>query len=307
MTLMREVERYVVFMRHLGYKYESQKRLLQAWANHATAHGDQFVRAESIIEWVSQTSSPGSIRNRFAAIHRFALWMHAEDPRHEIPPRSAIARANRSRPSPRLLTPAQVRRLMDAALLLQPANSITPHTYHYMFGLIAATGLRASEACALRLADLVPDGLIIRQTKFRKSRLIGLHGSTREALNRYLEIRKQDGGPSEYLFVLDTGRPPARTTLTHVFIKLARRTGLRGDLGEPGPRLHDLRHGFAVRSLEEAAMANRDDVKRHMLALSTYLGHAGVSSTYWYLEATPILLRQVAEATENAHNQGGLQ
>ena len=307
MTLMQHVERYAAFMRHLGYRYQTQERMLRAWARHAMAQGDRFARAESMIEWVFEASSPGSIRNRFGAVRRFAIWLNAEDPRHEIPPRSAVGRANRSRPTPRFLTPKQIKRLMDAALSLQPTDSITPHTYHYMFGLIAATGLRASEACALRLADLVPDGLIVRQTKFRKSRLIGLHHSTRTALNRYLEIRKQYGGSDEHLFVLDTGRPPAKTTLTHVFIKLARQTGLRGGPGEPGTRLHDLRHGFAVRSLETATKTDRDSVNRHILALSTYLGHASVSSTYWYLQATPALLRQIAETAENAHMQEGTQ
>ena len=89
--------------------------------------------------------------------------------------------------------------------------------------------------------------------------------------------------------------------LTNTYIRLARRLGLRGGPGEPGPRLHDLRHGFAVRALESAVSGDRKDISQHMLALSTYLGHASATDTYWYLEATPVLLNQVSAATERLH------
>ncbi len=303
MTLTQEVARYVVFMRKLGYKYVGQERMLRHWATYAMAQGDRFACADSMIDWAAQAPSSGSACNRFGAVRRLAIWLHAEDPRHEIPPRSAIGRAHRSRPSPHLLTPDQIRQVMAAALSLPPAGSITPHTYHTMIGLIASTGLRASEACALQVGDWVPDGVIIRETKFRKRRLVVLHESTRNALARYLKIRKQQGGSGDGLFVLATGKPPARISLTHIFIKLARQCGLRGGPGEPGPRLHDLRHAFAVRSLEQAVATNRDSVNQHILALGTYLGHVNASSTYWYLEATPTLLRQIAECTENAHTR----
>lgn len=299
MTLTQEVTRYVRFMQKLGYQYIGRERMLQNWATYAMAHGDGFARTDRMIHWVAQASSSGSMRNRFGAVRRLAIWLHAEDPRHEIPPRSAIGRAHRSRPAPHLLTPKQIRQVMDAALTRSPAGSITPQTYHTLIGLLASTGLRASEACALQVGDWVPDGLIIRETKFRKSRLVALHESTRMALEGYLKIREAQGGPGEGLFVLATGKPPTRSTLTHVFIQLVRQCGLRGGPGEPGPRLHDLRHAFAVRSIESAIATNRDRVNRHMLALGTYLGHANPYSTYWYLEATPVLLRHIAVCTEN--------
>ena len=157
----------------------------------------------------------------------------------------------------------------------------------------------------MRQTDFTVDGLIVRETKYSKSRLVVLDESTRDALNRYLKIRERQGDASDHLFVLSTGRAPASSTLRHVFIKLARQTGLRSAPGEPGPRLHDLRHGFAVRALEKMVASDRDRVNRHILALSTYLGHVNVSSTYWYLEATPVLLRHIATATENAHTRRG--
>ena len=181
--------------------------------------------------------------------------------------------------------------------------SITPHTWHCIIGLMATTGLRRCEVCALHLTDITPDGLVVRESKFQKSRLVPLLRSTVDALGRYLSIRQRCGGTSEHLFVLSTGRPINPDIVTGMFVKLARQVGLRGGPGEPGPRLHDLRHRFAVRSLELAVATDRDSANRHMLALATYLGHNNVSSTYWYLEATPVLLRHIAREAEHLHTR----
>ena len=296
-----QVERYLAFRRHQGYKLLHQERMLNDWADDAMTRGDEFANAAAMIDWAAKAKSPVTMLERLTAVRSFAVWLHAEDERHEIPPQGAVGRRIRRRSVPHLLTRGQINRLMEAALSLPPVGSITPHTFHYMIGLMATTGLRRSEVCALRLTDNTPDGLVIRQTKFRKSRLVPMHPSTHDALVKYLAIRTRMGGPDEHLFVLSTGGPPAPHTVTDTFIKLARRTGLRGGPGEPGPRPHDLRHRFAVRSLEAAIATDRGSVNRHMLALSTYLGHARVSDTYWYLEATPAVLRQIAQATESLH------
>ena len=114
-------------------------------------------------------------------------------------------------------------------------------------------------------------------------------------------MRKRQGGPGEHLFVLAFGRPLRPDYLTQTFVLLARKAGARGPVGEPGLRLHDLRHGFAVRALEGCISSSRKHVGRHMLALSTTLGHVSVTNTYYYLEATPVLMRQVSEAAERLH------
>jgi integrase len=194
---------------------------------------------------------------------------------------------------------------MQAALSLPPVASLTPYTFHYLIGLLATTGLRVSEAVALFETDIVPDGLVIRETKFRKTRLVPIHPSTRKMLAEYQALRRRIGGTDPHLFVLSTGEPPDRATVSRAFIKVARQVSLRGPQGERGPRLHDLRHSFAVRSLEQCGN-DRASINRHMLALSTYLGHACLSDTYWYLEATPVLTRQIADVTE-AFRNGGAQ
>ena len=151
-----------------------------------------------------------------------------------------------------------------------------------------------SEAVALHTGDLTADGLVIRETKFRKSRLVPIDPSTRKALAKYLALRRQIGGADPHLFVLSTGEPPDPSTVSRAFIRLARQLGLRGGQGTRGPRLHDLRHSFAVRSLEQCPK-DRNAIDRHMLALGTYLG---LADTYWYLEATPVLMKQIAHETE---------
>ena len=300
MTMIEDAERYVGLKRHVGFKYLSQSRVLREYAQYATCHGDQFVRSARVIEWAAKTSSMHFAKERLRQVRDFALWLRAEDERHEVPPRHALGRPQRVRPVPCILTPAEIGRLMDAALELPPAGTITPHTCRFAIGLIASTGLRRSEAASLRLSDITADGLVVRETKYRKSRLVALHDSTWKALERYLERRNGCGATDDHLLLLWTGKPPTKEYLSEMFLKLARKTGLRGSKGEPGPRLHSLRHSFAARALERAHLPDRDSVNRHMLALSTHLGHGSVANTYWYLEATPTLLNSIASAAEDA-------
>ena len=222
--------------------------------------------------------------------------------RHEVPRRDAFGSRSCRRPPPHPLSIPDIQALLSAALAIRPAGTITPLTWHHMLGLIATTGIRISEALALVPGDITVDGLVIRETKFRKSRMIALHPTTRDALERYLVARRRERTPHGRLFVLATGRPPSRWAATKTFRKLAEQTGLRDPAAPRGPTPHSLRHAFAVRSLEN--LARDADPSRHMLALATYLGHSEIAHTYWYLEAAPVLLRGIAEATERSHREG---
>ena len=300
MRIHELVQHYVTLKRTVGYSFVDQERCLQRFASFAEAEGDDIVTSDRIVEWAATASTMLRSREWFSRARAFAIAAHAEDDRNEIPPRDVFGKERKKRPAPHIMTIGQIRRIMDTALTLPPPASITPYTYHHMIGLIASTGLRCSEAVDLLLSDLVPDGLLIRETKFRKTRLVPIDVSTRKALNTYLSLRRRIGGPNDHLFVISTGKPPDPASLCRAFIKLARLTGVRGPRGTRGPRLHDLRHSFAVRSLEQSG-GSRRDVQKHMMALSTYLGHACISDTYWYLEATPVLFRQIAEAAEVRH------
>ena len=295
--LSNHVARYVALHRRLGLQFNEQKRSLELYARYAEARGDLYTLTSRIRDWCASASSPNRSRTWYDTIRRFCIFLNAENSQHEIPPANAFGRGKRRRPAPYILESDQVRAIMRAALDLPPKSSISPHTYHHLFGLLAATGLRISEALALQRHDLTEDGLVIRHGKFGKSRLVPLHATTRRALADYVAIRDTLGGNGDDLFVVKTGRAPTKTRVHVVFVRLARKLGFRGGTGTTGPRLHDLRHTFAVRSLEACAH-DRRAVGRHMAALSTYLGHADVANTYWYLQATPVLMYDIAEANE---------
>jgi integrase len=141
------------------------------------------------------------------------------------------------------------------------------------------------------------DGLVVRQTKFQKSRLLPLHATARLALDRYLVARRSLTTTDRALFVSVAGQSLPYNTVRRIFLQLLDGTNLRGAYSGRDPRIHDLRHTFAVRSLEQCRH-DRAAVARHIVALSTYLGHAHVTDTYWYLQATPVLMGQIAEAGE---------
>ena len=132
---------------------------------------------------------------------------------------------------------------------MRPSGTIAPLTWHYLFGLIAVTGLGSCEALALTLNDITPDGLLIRDTKFRKFRMVALHPITQDALNRYQTVRRKEKTLDGHLFVITTGEAPSSDWARKAFRDLAEQTGIREPGAARGPTLHSLRHSFAVRSL----------------------------------------------------------
>jgi integrase/recombinase XerD len=177
-----------------------------------------------------------------------------------------------------------------------------PRTFCTLLALLWCTGLRISEAMGLRFEDMKDDGLVIRRSKFNKTRLVPLHDTVVAELDRYVACRRRVGGATDRIFVSLQGRPLEYTTLRKTFRSIVRAAGLE----QPGslvPRLHSLRHSFAVRALL-ACPDGRDHIARHTLALSTYLGHTCVADTYWYFEATPELMTDVAARCEHFMDGG---
>ena len=298
MTMLDHVTQHVEFKQKLGYQFTTQAGMLKSFARFAEA--EEFIRSSTALAWAATASSRPRRARRLHVVRNFALWVHAEDNRHQVPPAVAFGPASRYRHTPTLISIPEIQRLLSAALSTKPAATINPLTWHYLFGLIATTGLRVSEAVNLTLGDVTADGLVIRETKFRKSRLVVIHPTTRDALERYLTFRLKLPTCSRHLFVLRSGEPPKAKWAGEVFRKLAERTGVRSPHDSRGATVHSLRHSFAVRSLE--SLPPGSDPSRHMLALATCLGHANVSHTYWYLQSTPTVLRSIAEATEQAHH-----
>jgi len=302
--LIDDVIRYIDLYRRLGRDFAEQSRTLHLFARFAEARGDSHVRVACVHDWCTTASSPNRARTSYDAVRRLAVFLNAEDPRHEVLPAGAFGRGKRPRPAPNLLESGQISAILAAALDLGPRGSVSPYTFHYLFGLLAVTGMRVSEALALQTDDFGSDGLTIRRGKFGKSRLLPIHASTRRALAEYLAVRERLKAYGDDLFVLSSGRAPSKVRAHAVFVQIARNLGMRPhDRGSSGPRLHDLRHSFAVRSLE-ACLHDRSAVAHHMAGLSTYLGHTSMAHTYWYLEATPVLLQNIAAAGEHLFAEG---
>jgi integrase len=296
-VLSTDMTRYVELHRAAGFKFHTQHQMLANFVAFAGKFGDEFVRVDRVLDWASRAPSPAQRCNRVREVRRFALAMRAEDARYEVPAADAMGRAFHRRRIVHIYTPDEISRLVRAATQLRPTDSLRPRLYATLFGLLAATGLRISEALALQLKDVTADGLVIRQTKFKKSRLVPLHETTQKALDTYIADRTKVAALDGSLFVSVCGRTPAHSTVTAVFLQLMRSIGLRGKPGERGPRLHDIRHSFAVRSLEQCPH-DANAVARHLVALSTYLGHVHPTCTYWYLQATPPLMEQIATISE---------
>ncbi len=291
-----DVDRFVQLNRALGKKFVERETSLRAFADFAAERSIEHVTVGLVLEWAGGASSPTAAQTRFEQARALAVFLHAEDARHEIPAAGLLGRTRRKRPAPHIMTPRQISRIMQEALKVSGRAPISPLTYHNLFGLLASTGLRISEALSLQCDDLTAEGLLVRKSKFGKSRLVPIHTSTRAALERYLEARNAIRSASDDLFILGHGHSPTRTRVHVVFVRIVRKLGYRSPTG-PGPRLHDLRHTFAVRSLE-ACGSNPQAVLRHIKALSTYLGHVEIANTYWYLEATPVLLKMIASTAE---------
>lgn len=294
--LSKDLERYVDGKRSLGFKFRSQSVQLRSFVAFAEGRGDRYVRSARVLAWAAAAPSPEHRRSRLLSVRRFALAMHAENARHQVPGTEALGRATTKRRTPYIYAPEEITRLLRAAAALEPVGSIRPIMYTTLLGLIAATGMRIAEALALQLDDVTADGLVIRETKFQKSRLLPLHATVRQALDRYLAVRREVTRGNA-LFVSCTGRRLPYNSVRYVFLALLDSTGLKGAHAGRDPRIHDLRHTFAVRSLESCSH-DRTAVARHIVALSTYLGHAHVTDTYWYLQATPVLMGQIADAGE---------
>jgi len=300
--LMDKVDSYLALRRSAGYALEVPEYHLRNFARFAAQRGETFIRTPTVIEWASQAPSLNQRENRLGTVIRFARHLQAEDQRHDVPPRG-VFRHRRTRPTPYIFTPQEISDLVQAASRLGPPDSIRPHTYETLLALLYVTGLRISEALALRLDDVLPDGLLVRETKFKKSRLIPLHETAVVGIQRYLEYRGRIVTEHSHMFISVRGRPLDRSSVCRTFRRLLKTVGLSPGRGGRRPRIHDLRHSFACRALETCP-EGRDNAGRHMLALSTYLGHAKIADTYWYLEATPRLMRDIADSCE-AFLEGG--
>jgi len=300
--LSQSLDHYLAVRRAAGFKLRNSEWYLHSFVLFANAQGDTHVRIETAIAWAALASTENECAGRLSIVRLFSRFMHAEDPRYELVPEHVFC-GHHQRPTPYIFTDDELRHLIVEARRLGPPGSLRPHTYDTLLTLLAVTGLRPAAALALRFDDLTPDGLVIRETKFRKSRLVPLHETTVAALQSYQQRRRQIAGHDDHLFVSLRRRPLTMVSAARTFRKLLQAAGLSDRQGRP--RLHSLRHRFATRALERCPH-DPDDISRHVVALSTYLGHVHLQGTFWYLESTPQLMTDIAEHCETFASGGAL-
>jgi integrase/recombinase XerD len=298
--MIGHIDAYLAIRQAAGFKLSNAMYLLNSFGRFAAGRGDTHLSVATAIDWASEARSVAQRHTRYETVRRFGVYAHLEDHAHEIPPPDYFG-YRLIRRVPHIFSRDEVRRLVRAAQQLGPEHSLRPFTYAALISLLAAAGLRISEALNLLISDITPDGLLIRKTKFQKSRLVPLHRTATSGLEDYLARRQRLQPGGEYVFISRTGRRVVYSCVQSVFRELVKSAQI---VVAPGrvPHLHDLRHTFAVRALE-ASPAGRRRIGQHMVALATYMGHVNIDATYWYLRTTPDLLTEIASASETFLNE----
>jgi len=301
--MMASVETYLAVRRAVGFTLSNTEYLLRSFADFATDLKETHIRTATAIDWASQAKSVAQRHTRHQTICRFAQYLRIEDSRHELPPANHFG-YRKTRRVPHIYSREEIDGLVLAATRLPSSDLLLPKTYAALISLLAATGLRISEALHLLVSDITSNGLLIRRTKFQKTRLVPLHATAVTGLAGYLTHRQEARCGGDHVFVSDDGQPLVYWKVHSVFRTLLKSAGIKPSGGR-WPRIHELRHTLAVRALESSP-TGRQRIGQHMLALATYLGHVNINATYWYLETTPELLLDIAVVTEN-FVQGGRQ
>ena len=289
--------------RGLGFKLQSAAIGLLDFVTFMEQQRAYYITDALALAWARQPSGvqPDEWARRLSYVRMFARHRSATDARTQIPPAGLLPyRPKRARPY--LYSDQEIQDLLRAALQLPEKGGLRPWTYHCLFGLLSVSGLRVGEAQNLELhdVDLKAGVLTIRGAKFGKSRLLPVHASTRTVLTDYIARRERmwaSRAVSSYLFVSNWGNRLDGGDIRRTFYALSRQIGLRGACDSHGPRLHDMRHGFASKTLLRWYRAG-EDAERRLPILSAYLGHVHWSDTFWYLSALPQLMHEAMSRLE---------
>lgn len=304
---------YAVLRRALGYHSPSQDRALRAFARHLDQFGHQGpIPLGASLDWATATVSadPRNPARRLATVRGFLRYLSARDGATEVPPPGLLGPAGHRTP-PHVYSDREISDLLQAAAGLAPAGGLRPHCYATLFGLIACTGLRISEALALACGDVDLAGgvLTVRAGKRGRTRLVPLHPSALTPLRAYATDRSHRfglPGDDAAFFRTDRSDRISYNAANHAFRLLRRRLAWTAAGRTRAPRVHDLRHRMVVRRLQ-AWHAGNVDVDAKIPALATYLGHVEVRDVYWYLSAVPELMSIVAGRFEHfaSHSPAG--
>jgi integrase/recombinase XerD len=311
MTLRHELERYLTVRRNLGYDLGTTERVLRRFVDFAETEQAQHITTALLLRWQDAFGQAGrqTWAARFGMVRLFAQWLNGLDPAHEVPSRGLIpSRYRRMRPY--IYSAAEIATIVDAAAELPSVYGMRGLTCSTLFGLIAATGLRISEALGLDTTDAdLHDGVLrIRRGKLGKERLIPLTESVTTRLRNYAGERDRLlGRTPEPFFVTCDGERLGDCGARYNFALVCQRLGLRDEQQHHrhgrGPRIHDLRHSFAARTMIDWYRTGKDPA-REMIKLTTYLGHTSPENTYWYIEAVPELLELASQRVVGVQDEG---
>ena len=310
-SMVVAVQQYLDDRRQLGFELTAPATELMRFARYADARDHRGPLTQDLIvgwarEHVKRTSAVTAAR-RLESVRPFAAYYRQFEPASEIPPQGFLGRGHR-RLVPHIYTNQEVVQLLQATDRLTPHGALRPLSYRTLFGLIAAVGLRLSEALNLTIGDvdLAAGAVTVRHTKFRKSRCLPLHSSVVQALGSYRQFRDRchATAPGVPFFVSQVGAALPKRTVENVFLRMQSHLGWQARGDYPVPRIHDLRHTFAVRRLQRWREEGQS-IDHALFWLCTYLGHAKISDTYWYLTGVPELMDSIGTRFERFTAPGG--
>lgn len=293
---------YLKVRRALGHKMELAERLLGQFDIYFERAGATHITNDLAVAWATLPvgASAGWWAQRLGVLRGFAAWLQTLDPDTEVPPADMLT-GRAGRVVPYLYSDVDIAAMMEATEGL--AFPLQRHTYKTLIGLLAITGLRIGEAIRLDRGDVCADVGLVRviTSKFDKSREVPLHPSSIDALVRYAQQRDRlcPAPLAKSFFVSMTGTRLRYSVVHPTFAKLARQAGLAPRSPRCRPRIHDVRHSFAVRALVDCYAAG-GDAQTLLPLLSTFMGHADPKSTYWYLSAAPELMSLAGRRLEDA-------
>jgi integrase/recombinase XerD len=304
-TLSNELDRYLTIRRSLGYDLGTAERILRRFIAFVEREDAEYISTDLFVRWQEAfgRASRHTWSRRLGTVRLFAAWLHGIDQKHEVLPQALIpGRYRRARPY--IYSDEEIRHVIETAAKLPSIHGVRALTCATLFGLIATTGLRVSEALSLDVADVDLEAgvLTLRRGKLGKARLLPLSESTTTRLAAYAKERDRLlGAPPEPFFVSDHGErltdSGARYNFAAVCQMIKLRPAEQSRRHGRGPRIHDLRHTFAVRTLVNWYRTGKDP-SQEMIKLTIYLGHANPAHTYWYIEAVPELLDLAARRAE---------
>ena len=310
-SLSDKLDQYTAERRSHGGNWASQAKQVRPFVTFADSQGAEWITTGLFLRWKERFGSAGQTAwaGRLSAVRVFAAWLQGLDPRTEVPPKGLIPR-RAMRPKPYIYSDREIRRIVAEAARLECHTGLRGMTFSTMFGLIAVTGMRIGEALALHDADVDLDSAVIRvrHAKNGRDRVIPVTSCTAERLRMHRDTRNRILGRATQAFFCGTGGDRlSADTPRYNFAKISQRIGLRepqtGTKKGRGPRLHDLRHTFATRTIIDW-FRQGEDVDARMYRLSAFLGHDGPNCTWWYIESVPELLALARDRADSSLGRG---